>query len=89
MKGILVLAAGLGLAVSSSATAQNGREANEQKVQSRQDPGEIICERVKVVGSRLISKKVCMTRLQWREQRQDDRVFTEQVQGTLNLRDGT
>ena len=89
MKGIVILAAGFGLAIGASATAEKAPESDKPLAQSREDPGEIVCERVKVIGSRLISKKVCMTRLQWREQRTDDRVFTEQVQGTVNLRDGS
>jgi hypothetical protein len=57
-------------------------------VRTQLDPGEVICQRLTVVGSRIDSKRYCMTRLQWQEQRTGDREFTEKVQSTLQLRDG-
>ena len=45
------------------------------------DPmGEIVCQKQEVVGSRLATRRVCMTRLQWREQRTSDRQDTERAQ---------
>jgi hypothetical protein len=52
------------------------------------DPGEILCQRIVLVGSRLASKTYCMTRMQWQEQKSGDRDYTEKLQGTLQLRDG-
>jgi hypothetical protein len=52
------------------------------------DPGEVLCQRIVLVGSRLISKTVCMTRMQWQEQKSGDREYIEKVQSTLQLRDG-
>jgi invasion protein IalB len=40
----------------------------------------VICERVEETGSRLASKRVCMTSQQWAEKRQRDREATERVQ---------
>lgn len=45
------------------------------------DPmSEIVCQKQEVVGSRLATRRVCMTRLQWREQRTSDRQDTERAQ---------
>lgn len=90
VKGILMFASGFSLVIAASAGAQNPpRPDKPQATQSRADPGEVVCERVKALGSRIVSKTVCMTRLQWREQKGDDRVFTEGVQTQLGaLRDG-
>ena len=50
----------------------------------------MICERVPVIGSRLDSKKVCMTRLEWQEKKTLDREFIDRVQFPMGgLRDGT
>ena len=89
MKAILVFAIAAGSWLTAAANAQNAPQpAIEKPARTQLDPGEILCERVKEIGSRLIVKQVCMTRLQWQEQKAADRVFTEGVQGTLNLRDG-
>jgi hypothetical protein len=47
------------------------------------DPNRIICERIQEVGSRLASKRICMTALQWEEQRRRDR---ESLQDAQNRR---
>ncbi len=50
--------------------------------EKKPDPNEVICEKVKEMGSRLSIKKVCMTRAQWAERRLTDRqdLETRQVQ---------
>lgn len=40
----------------------------------------IICERIKETGSRLSTKKICMTKLQWDEKRRTDRQEMEDAQ---------
>jgi hypothetical protein len=40
----------------------------------------VICEREEETGSRLASKRVCMTARQWAEQRRSDREATEDAQ---------
>ena len=47
---------------------------------ARPDPKEVICEKVKEMGSRLATKRVCMTRAQWDERRLLDRQELEKVQ---------
>jgi len=37
------------------------------------DPDEVVCERQEILGSRLGSKKICMTRAQWEDQKRSDR----------------
>ena len=45
------------------------------------DPmSEVVCQKQEVVGSRLATRRVCMTRQQWLEQRSSDRQDTEKAQ---------
>ena len=45
-----------------------------------QDPNEVVCEKQEVVGSRVQSRRVCMTRAQWADLRLQDRQEIEKVQ---------
>jgi hypothetical protein len=47
---------------------------------SKGDPNEVICERQKVLGSRLAARRVCMTRAEWAEQRNSDRDLVQNSQ---------
>jgi hypothetical protein len=77
------------VAVSSAALAQAPQNpASKTTVRTQLDPGEVLCQKIVVAGSRIVSKTYCMTRLQWQEQRAGDRDFTEKVQIPLQLRDG-
>lgn len=85
----MIAVAGAALLATSAAGQNASQPVQPRAGQAREDPGEIVCERVKQIGSRLISKRVCMTRLQWREQKTADREFTDGVQTQLGaLRDG-
>ena len=44
------------------------------------DPNEVICEKQGETGSRLATKRVCMTRGQWADLKSQDRQETERVQ---------
>lgn len=44
------------------------------------DQNETVCEKVEVIGSRLASNRVCMTRAQWAEQKRLNRQEIERVQ---------
>jgi invasion protein IalB len=44
------------------------------------DPNQLICRSQSVVGSRLARARVCVTRQQWLEQQQQDRLLAEQAQ---------
>ena len=85
----LTLASAAALLTSTPVASQNAQQpAAKTPVRTQLDPGEVICQRIVVAGSRVIAKKYCMTRLQWQEQRTGDREFTEKAQIPLQLRDG-
>ena len=44
------------------------------------DPNKVICEKQEVVGSRLATRRVCMTRSQWADLRNQDRQQLDKVQ---------
>ena len=44
------------------------------------DPNERICEKIKPVGSRLATKKVCATRAEWEDYRRQDRDALDKAQ---------
>ena len=44
------------------------------------DPDETVCEKVEVIGTRLASNRVCMTRAQWAEQKRLTREEIDRVQ---------
>ena len=46
------------------------------------DPSEIVCEKIEMIGSRLSTKKVCMTRSQWADSRRQDREAIEKIQAS-------
>lgn len=50
------------------------------------DPNEIVCEKVEVLGSRLDTKRVCMSRAQWAQRRRSDREEVEKAQTQLLLK---
>lgn len=56
------------------------KQPQQPQAQAAQDPNQIVCEKQEVIGSRIATKKVCMTRGQWAEQQQSDRMETERVQ---------
>ena len=61
-----------------------------QPVQQPKDFDPVICERQEEIGSRLSSRKVCHTRSQWAQLRQDDRSAVErgQSQRSMDASDG-
>ena len=48
--------------------------------QKTPDPNQIVCEKQEVIGSRLQTKRVCMTRAQWADARLQDRQDLEKIQ---------
>jgi hypothetical protein len=46
------------------------------------DAGEIVCEKIPMIGSRLATKKICMTRSQWAETKRQDRQAVEKAQAS-------
>lgn len=67
-------------AVAQSSTGQAAASQQAQATPRTSSSDDIVCERVPVVGSRLVKKKVCMTRAQWADQRREDRTATESAQ---------
>lgn len=47
--------------------------AAEVKKTDNKDPNRIICEKQEVVGSRLATKKICMTAAEWDDRKREDR----------------
>lgn len=54
--------------------------AAEVKKTDNKDPNRIICEKQEVVGSRLATKKICMTAAEWDDRKREDREAIEKGQ---------
>lgn len=68
------------MAGAAPAAAQTTSSASPSPNSTQKDPNRIICERIQDTGSRLASKRICMTALQWEEQRRQDRNAVEENQ---------
>lgn len=68
----LLLVASVGLMTSVAA-------AEEKKAESK-DPNRIICEKQEILGSRLGSKRVCMTAAEWETKRREERQMIDRSQ---------
>ena len=87
-RSVLWIALAAFSATSATAASQEPRQSSTTK--KRADAGDVVCERVTVLGSRLAAKRVCMTRLEWQEKKTLDREFIERAQFPMGgLRDGT
>ena len=62
------------------AAAQAPQTPPPQQNGARSNHNEVVCEKIETIGSRLGSKRVCLTRAQWAERRRDDRATTEKAQ---------
>jgi hypothetical protein len=49
------------------------------------DQTEMMCDKVEVLGTRLVAKRVCMTRSEWAQRRHDDRKEVERAQTLLGI----
>ena len=58
-------------------------DQQEQSKKKTRDPNETVCEQEEVLGSRLATRRVCMTRAQWAEKRRDDRALIDRSQTQL------
>ena len=63
-----------------SAPALAQADQQRQSANKAVDPNQMICEKEQETGSRLASKRVCMTRSQWAEQRRLDRQDVDRAQ---------
>ena len=50
----------------------------------KRDPNEIVCERIRLTGSRVVSSKVCGTRAEWDELHRRERELAKQMQRNAN-----
>lgn len=53
------------------------------------DPNEVLCEKAEEIGTRLVVKRVCMTRAQWAEQKRASRDVIERLQTQRGCKDGS
>jgi hypothetical protein len=56
--------------------------------QTADNGSEVVCRVLKVTGSRLSNQRTCLTRDQWRQQRQDQRDETDRAQRQKSYTDG-
>jgi hypothetical protein len=83
LSGALMLALG---AFPLPAYAQQATQSRPITVIGAQPPkkapdlNEVVCEKEQDTGSRLLSKKVCMSRAQWAEQRRIERMEIDKAQ---------
>ncbi|HEV2817974.1 MAG TPA: hypothetical protein VGW40_12225 [Allosphingosinicella sp.] len=77
MKRFVILAAGL---VASAGFTQPPASPSSTDAPDSHDPNELICQRMLMPGSRLNAGRVCMTRQQWEQRRQADRMDAERAQ---------
>jgi hypothetical protein len=72
---LLLLVQTAALAMAQAATPPATAPAKPQK-----DPNEIVCEKQEQLGSRLVVKKICMTRAEWAQRRLLDRQEIDKAQ---------
>jgi Ni/Co efflux regulator RcnB len=78
---VSIVAASAALAPSLTAAQtqpQQPARATAPTTAASSDP--VICEKEEVTGSRLATRKVCMTRSQWEDARRQDRMNLEKTQ---------
>jgi len=54
-----------------------------EKPAKPRDPNQVVCENEEVLGSRLATRRVCMTRAQWAERQRDARATIDRSQTQL------
>jgi hypothetical protein len=64
-----------GVALISTAAA-----AADEKKSDAKDPNRMVCEKQQVLGSRLGSKRVCMTAAEWDTKRREERMAIDKSQ---------
>ena len=69
-----------GMAASVSAQGSPPAAAPPAQAKPVDTMSQIVCQKQEVVGSRLATRRVCLTRLQWQEQRTMDRQDVEHSQ---------
>lgn len=80
MHSVKMILAGLACATLLSAAPAVAQTQPDGQKPKQADPNRIICEKVQETGSRLNSRRVCMTAQQWEEQRRRDRENLQDAQ---------
>ena len=71
----------LTVSLAASAALLSSPAAAEKETSKKQaDPNEVICEKAEVLGSRLVSKRICATRAEWAEKRRIERMELDKTQ---------
>jgi len=73
-----------GMILGCVAAVPAGAQASDAK--KAKDPNEVVCEKQKELGSRVATKRICMTRAQWAERRLTDRQEVEKAQINRGMR---
>ena len=79
-RATLLVAMTTSLALAASPVLAQAQANSQPAPSSAKDPNRIICQKVEETGSRVASKKVCMTAQQWEEKRRSDREYLEDAQ---------
>jgi invasion protein IalB len=77
---VITMAAALLLSPATALAQQQQQQQQPAAAAKTENPNEIVCEKQEVVGSRIATQRICMTRSQWAEQRRSDRMDVEKVQ---------
>src|SRR3546814_7613310 len=77
MKKLLTIAITLSLVPVTAASADNEKDQSADMG----DPNRVICEKVKVIGSRLAVKKTRHTAAEWADMKREARTAVDRVQG--------
>jgi predicted secreted protein len=80
VKLLLVLATAAIISAQPASAKDSPRDSKDPK-----DPNEKICEKQSVLGSRLTTRRVCATRSEWAEKRQQDKDAVDQAQRSACL----
>jgi len=59
-----------------------------QPASKAKDPNQVVCEKIEVLGSRVSTKRVCMTRSEWAEKRRTERMEIDRAQVNRGSCDG-
>ena len=77
---ILALGAALAFSANSAASGQASDQSTPPATKQAADPNRPVCQKVEVIGSRLATKRICMSHAQWLELQRHDREETEKMQ---------
>lgn len=61
--------------------------AGDKKAEQK-DPNRVVCEKQEVVGSRLATKRICMTVAEWEAKRLEDRQAIDKAQTGVKAMSG-